>query len=146
MKMYGLGAVFCAGAVLFSIQDIRRGEVPRLGLWAGIAAAVAVRFWLLGMEAGMEGLAGCGLDMAVFAAVYVCLKGKLGLADVWYAGFAGAVFGPFWWLPALAAGCVFALGYMLLSRRRSAAFIPFMAAGGMAALPFFLKYAGEVPP
>jgi prepilin signal peptidase PulO-like enzyme (type II secretory pathway) len=145
MKIWGLGVVYCAGAVLFSIQDIRRGEVPRLGLWVGIAVAVAGRFWLLGAEAGREGLAGCGLGMAVFIAVYACLKGKLGLADVWYAGFAGAVFGPVWWLPVSVGGCVFALGYMLVFRRRSVAFIPFMAAGGMVALPFFLKFAGESP-
>jgi hypothetical protein len=145
MKLYGLGAAYCATSVLFAVQDIRRGEVSRLGLWAGIAAAVAGRFWLFDRAAGWVGLTGCGLGLAVFLLVYAFLKGKLGLADVWYAGLAGAVFGPVWWLAASAAGCVLALGYMLVFRRSSVAFIPFMAAGGAIALPFFLRYDGAAP-
>jgi hypothetical protein len=145
MKLYGLGAVYCAASVLFAIQDIRRGEVLRLGLWAGIAAAIAGRFWLFGGRVGREGLAGCGLGLAVYVLAYALLKGKLGLADVWYAGFAGAVFGPVWWLAVSSAGCVFALGYMLVFRRRSVAFIPFMAAGGTVMFPFFAHCAGAGP-
>jgi prepilin signal peptidase PulO-like enzyme (type II secretory pathway) len=82
--------------------------------------------------------------MTVYFIVYACLNGKLGLADVWYAGFAGAVFGPVWWFLVCILACVLALVFMLALRIRSVVFIPFMAAGGFIALPFFFRHTSVI--
>jgi hypothetical protein len=110
-------------------------------MWCGIALVIGARFAFLGIGQGLTGLAGCAAGFGIYFLVYILAKGKLGLGDVWYAAFTGCVFGPAWWYAVSIASCVLALGYMGIWRLRSVAFIPFMAAGGAAVLPFFLKYA-----
>jgi prepilin signal peptidase PulO-like enzyme (type II secretory pathway) len=142
MGLYVILAVYVILSLIYSFEDLRRGEVPRLSMWAGILLIGLSRFFLLSPEEGISGLAGLAAGFLVYFLVFRLLKGRLGLADVWYAAFSGCVFGPLWWAVMSLCGCVFALGYMLICRVRRVSFIPFMAAGGIALLPFFLRYGG----
>jgi hypothetical protein len=139
MHLYVILAVYGFLSLVFALLDIRHGEIPRIALWCGIILVIAARFTLPDINQGLAGLAGCALGFSVYFPVYLFARGKLGLADVWYAAFTGCVFGPAWWYAVSIAGCILALVYMGVYRPRSIAFIPFMAAGGLAALPFFIN-------
>jgi hypothetical protein len=138
MNVYVILAVYVIFSLMFALLDIRYGEIPRLALWSGILLITGSRFALLGAQQGLAGLAGCALGFAVYVPVYFFVKGKLGLADVWYAAFTGCAFGPVWWYAVSITGCILALAYMRICRLGSIAFIPFMAAGGIVVVPFYI--------
>jgi hypothetical protein len=142
MGIYVILAVYIILSLMYSYADLRRGEVPRLSMWAGILLIAVSRFFLLSPDEGVSGLAGAAGGFLVYFLVFKAAAGKLGLADVWYAGFSGCVFGPVWWSVMSLCGCVFTLVYMLVCRVRMVSFIPFMAAGGIALVPFFLCWGG----
>jgi prepilin signal peptidase PulO-like enzyme (type II secretory pathway) len=142
MGIYVILAVYIILSLMYSYADLCRGEVPRLSMWAGILLIAVLRFFLLSPGEGVSGLAGVAAGFLVYFLVFKLAEGKLGLADVWYAAFSGSVFGPAWWAFMSLGGCVLALAYMLACRARAVPFIPFMAAGGIALLPFFLRYGG----
>jgi prepilin signal peptidase PulO-like enzyme (type II secretory pathway) len=68
-----------------------------------------------------------------------CSRGRLGLADVWYAGLLSALLGSHWWYGATAIASLAVGGYLLITRAETVPFIPFLASGGavMLALSFF---------
>jgi hypothetical protein len=141
MKQYGVGAVYCMLSIIFAMEDIRYGEVRRAWLWSAIVVIAAGRFLLLGKNEGLIGLAGCVFGIFIYFLVYACLKGRLGLADVWYAGFAGAMFGPVWWTLVSILACILTFVCMLILRFRSIVFIPFMTVSGFIVLPLFFKFS-----
>jgi prepilin signal peptidase PulO-like enzyme (type II secretory pathway) len=75
------------------------------------------------------------LGMGMFLLAYLVSGKKLGLADIWYAGLIGIVLEPLLLYAALGVSCVLAIGFILISKKRSVPFIPFMAAGSFAVLP-----------
>jgi hypothetical protein len=141
MGLYVILAVYAALSLIYSFEDLRRGEIPRLSMWCGILLIIGSRFLLLNLRQGLFGLSGFTAGFSIYYFIYRLLKGKLGLADVWYSAFTGCVFGPVWWNGVSLCGCIFALVYMRVHRIGSVSFIPFMAAGGIAAIPLFLKYS-----
>jgi hypothetical protein len=140
MNVYVILASYIMLSLIYSYEDLRHGEISRISMWSGILLLLGSRFGLFGLQEGLYGLAGCAVGFSVYFPVYRLLKGKLGLADVWYAALTGSVFGPVWWYAASICGCGFALAYLGACRRRSIRFIPSLAAGGAAVIPFFLTY------
>jgi prepilin signal peptidase PulO-like enzyme (type II secretory pathway) len=131
-----LAVVYLLFSAYLSYQDIRDGQVPRRVLWLGILGILGLRTLIQGLGALPEALGGGLLGLAIFLLAYWCTGKKLGLADVWYAGLTGAALGPWWWFAGIAAACVLGIGYCVARRRRMVPFIPFMAAGSLAVLPF----------
>ncbi|GHV89398.1 hypothetical protein AGMMS50267_17580 [Spirochaetia bacterium] len=131
-------AIFRYIYIFFSIYaaltDAKTGSLPRLWLWAAIAVSCLGQLIFGGTIAALIALLGCALGLLIFSLAFFLSGRRLGLADVWYAGLAGSVLGPLWWYPAILAACLAALLFAALRRRRSVRFIPFMAAGSIAAL------------
>jgi prepilin signal peptidase PulO-like enzyme (type II secretory pathway) len=73
------------------------------------------------------------LGLSIFLLVYLFLKDRLGLADVWYSALTGMMLGPWWWYAAIALACFSGIIYMAVLKRRRIPFIPFMAAGSITA-------------
>ena len=125
-----------------SWADSRRMVVPDAAVMCGLAAVVAGCF--AGTFSWAASLWGLVLATAQFGLVYLLLRGRLGLGDVKYAGFLGALLGPFAWQTALAAAAVFALLHVLIVSamertlfKGPVPFAPFMTAGGLTAMILF---------
>ncbi|GHV12911.1 hypothetical protein FACS189491_06860 [Spirochaetia bacterium] len=120
-------------SVYISFLDIKTGHVPRLPLWGALALALLFKTV---MGAGLMPVTGGLFGLGVFLLAYRVSKKKLGLADVWYAALIGIVFEPLLLCASLGVSCVIAIAFILLSKKKSIPFIPFMAAGSFSVLPF----------
>jgi hypothetical protein len=126
---------FFVFSIIISIQDTITGSVSRSCLWAAAVVALLLR-WVMNATFPTVALIGGMVGIAVFFLAFFCSGQRLGLADVWYAGLMGIVFGPLWWYVAIGSACIYTLIWLLVTRRRSAPFIPFMTAGGLTIIPF----------
>jgi hypothetical protein len=132
---FSLVALYLLFSLYLSVRDIRYGEVSRTLLWLALGVALTLRV-LLGGPAVLPEAAGGGiLGIGFFLVVFFCSHKKLGLADVWYAGLIGVMLGPWRWVGGIVLAGIFALGYCLITGRRTVPFIPFMAAGSAALMP-----------
>jgi hypothetical protein len=125
-------------SVVISIQDAVTGTVSRLWLWTALLAALLLQ-GVIQAAVPVAALVGGLLGVTVFFLAFFCSGRRLGLADVWYAGLMGIVLGPLWWYAAIGSACIYSLLFFAATRRRSAAFIPFMTAGSFTIIPLFLK-------
>jgi prepilin signal peptidase PulO-like enzyme (type II secretory pathway) len=132
-------AVFLAAYIAFSAYisflDIRTGSVPRLLLWGAIALALAFKAAEAESLMPLGPLAGGLIGAGIFLLAYFASGKKLGLADAWYAGLTGVIFGPLLLHACLGAACALGMAFALLTRKKRIPFIPFMAAGSLAVLP-----------
>jgi hypothetical protein len=121
--------VFAVFSLAIAGADIKTGAVPRVAF----IAAFPVFCTLRALRGDLSGaLAGAAIGLGVFALARLITGGRLGLADVWYAGLIGVVAGPLWWYPAILVACVGGIVWILITRQRSIPFIPCMALGGLA--------------
>lgn len=139
-----LAVLYLLFSLYLSLRDIRYGKVSRALLWLALLTALVVRVLVRGMVALPVAAAGGALGIGFFLLVFFCSRKKLGLADVWYSGLIGVVLGPLWWFGGIILGCMLALGYCGIRRRRAIPFIPFMAAGSAVVLP--LAWLGRGAP
>jgi prepilin signal peptidase PulO-like enzyme (type II secretory pathway) len=131
-SLYGLFSLYV------SLADIKTGFIPRpLMLWA-IVFFIILKSLFFGVSGFRTALLGGLAGSLVFLGVFFWSRKKLGLADVWYACIMGVILGPFRWYQAISAACAAGLCFMILFRRRSVPFIPFMAAGNAALLAWRL--------
>ena len=121
-------------SILIAGADIKTGAVPR----AAFVFAFPFFFTLKILPAGLTPIwltiAGLLVGLMFFLLVFFISKKKLGLADVWYSALTGMILGPFWWYAAIGSACFTGIVYMVISKRRIIPFIPFMAAGSIAAV------------
>jgi hypothetical protein len=127
---------FILFSLIISVQDVLTGAVSRLSLWAALLAALLLQ-GLVKAGLPLSALAGGLVGIAVFSLAFFLSGRRLGLADLWYAGLMGIVFGPLWWHAAIAFACLYALVFFLFSHHRSLPFIPFMTAGSLTLMPLF---------
>ena len=126
--------------VAVSVSDVRRRVIPNIVILPAWALALAIHITLHPGRAA-EWLAwsvGAGLCFLLFA---VATRGGFGMGDVKLVAFLGAVLGPAL-LSALAVGTLLgglAAGLILLrhgraASRRTVAYGPYLAAGGLVVL------------
>jgi prepilin signal peptidase PulO-like enzyme (type II secretory pathway) len=131
-----LAVVYLLLSAYLSYHDIREGQVSRWVLWLGILVTLGLRTLIQGIVVLPEALGGTALGLVLFLLVYWSTGKKLGLADVWYAGLIGAALGPWWWFVGIGTACILGIGYCAVRGRRMVPFVPFMAAGSLAVIPF----------
>jgi len=124
-------ALFIIFSFLIAFVDLKTGAVPRLAFALAFPIFFALKTILLGWDHLWGSIIGILLGLIIFLAVFFILKGKLGLADVWYSALIGMMLGPWWWYAAVSAACFTGIIYMVFSKKRSIPFIPFMAAGSI---------------
>jgi hypothetical protein len=134
MKEAALLVLYVLFSGYISFLDITTGHVPRLLLWSAVAGALLLKT-IIAVKLMPMALAGGVLGTGLFLLAYIVSGKKLGLADVWYAALIGVVFGPFLLYASLGVSCVIAIIFILLTKKRSIPFIPFMAAGSFSMLP-----------
>jgi prepilin signal peptidase PulO-like enzyme (type II secretory pathway) len=130
-----LAVLYLTFSLYLALRDIRHGEVSRVLLWLALLTALAGQVLGRGLAALPAAAGGGALGIGFFLLVFFCSGKKLGLADVWYSGLIGVVLGPLWWFGGIILACLGAIGYCVISRRRTVPFIPFMAAGSAAVMP-----------
>ena len=101
--------VFAAFSIFMSVQDIKTQKVSRWCSVALLVAAVACRVIFCEGEERVGFVASACIAIAVFWAVRLITKKKLGLADVFYSGSSGALLGFNYWLASCAIACVAAV-------------------------------------
>lgn len=119
-------------SVLITVLDVKTREIPRI-----LFVSAFLLFLTLVILAAYPGIpwiaiAGAAIGLAVFLLAYVLSKKKLGLADVWYSGVIGMVLGPMQWYIAISIACVTGVLFLLLRKKTTIPFTPFMAAGSAA--------------
>ena len=107
-------SVFVSVCVYFSYQDIVYGEIKRSSLYTAIILALCVK----APVAVWESFAGAVVGILLFLLAYYISKRQLGLADVWFSGFAGAFLGIIKWYAACKR-----------NKRKALPFIPFLSIG-----------------
>ncbi|GHT57787.1 hypothetical protein FACS1894109_10690 [Spirochaetia bacterium] len=135
MKQFILLVPYVLFSVYISLLDIRTGRIPRLLLWAAILLALLLKILITPGSLPLGSLTGGLLGTALFLLAYLVSGKKLGLADVWYAGLIGIVLEPLRLYAALGVSCVLAIVFILITKKHSIPFIPFMAAGSFSMLP-----------
>ena len=110
--------VFTAFSIFMSVQDIKTQKVSRWCSVALLVAAVVARLVFWRGEERVGYVASAAIGLVVFWAVRLITKKKLGLADVFYSGSAGALLGFDMWLAACAIACVAAAGVIYLRVRK----------------------------
>ena len=120
-------SVFVSVCVYFSYQDIVYGEIKRSSLYTAIILALCVK----APVAVWESFAGAVVGILLFLLAYYISKRQLGLADVWFSGFAGAFLGIIKWYAAVSIGCMAAFIFFICKRnkRKALPFIPFLSIG-----------------
>ena len=111
--------VFAAFSIFMSFQDIRTQKVSRWSSVALLVAAVAARLVFCEGEERVGFVASAAIGLVVFEAVRLVVKKRLGLADVFYSGSAGALLGFDMWLASCAIACAAAAGVIYLRVRQA---------------------------
>ena len=114
-----LCAIFAASSVFMTVQDIKTQKVSRWCSVALLVAAVAARLVFCVGDERVGFVASAAIGLVVFEAVRLVVKKRLGLADVFYSGSAGALLGFDMWLAACAIACAAAAGVIYLRVRKA---------------------------
>lgn len=114
-----LCAIFAVFSVFMTVQDIKTQKVSRWASVALLVAAVAARFVFCEGDERVGFVASAAIGLVVFEAVRLVVKKRLGLADVFYSGSAGALLGFDMWLAACAIACAAAAGVIYLRVRKA---------------------------
>ena len=120
-------------SLILSVQDIKHGEVSVYIQWVSIFCALLchlifarTEMWIYIISSMLMG--------AFYFAVRMITRGKLGMADVWFGIFQGLFLVPKMIPVCLGVECLAALCFMKKKTdRKTFPFIPFMAAGLIAA-------------
>ena len=109
-----LCAIFAAFSVFMTVQDIKTQKVSRWCSVTLLVVAVAARLVFCVGNERVGFVASAAIGLVVFEAVRLVVKKRLGLADVFYSGSAGALLGFDMWLAACAIACAAAAGVIYL--------------------------------
>ena len=135
IKLMAIKALITVLFVIFScliaLGDIKTESVPRIAFVIAIPVFLALKLLPRSQYTLFDSLAGLFAGLATFLLAFFVSGGKLGLADVWYSALAGLVLGPGNWYAAMDFACAAGMVFILVSGRRSIAFIPFMALGSI---------------
>jgi hypothetical protein len=129
---------YMAFSLFISFKDIKSGLISRTALFLAIFFSIIGQWLLWGRATLASTISGFLLGITLFALSFLCSHKKLGLADIWYAGLMGSIFGPLWFYPAVIIAALTAFCYMLATHNRSVPFIPFMSAGSLIVLPLYI--------
>ena len=121
--------LFAIFSLLIARADNKTGAVPRIAFILAFPVFFTLKTLLVGRSHLLESTIGMLIGFVIFLLVFIILKRKLGLADVWYSALIGMMLGPWWWYAAIGIACLTGIVYMIFLRRRRIPFIPFMAAG-----------------
>ena len=124
-------ALFATFSLFIACSDLKIGAVPRIAFALAFPFFFALKTWLAGWSHLWGTVTGMVLGLIIFSLAFIILKGKLGLADVWYSALIGMMLGPWWWYVAIGAACFTGTIYIIISKRRRIPFIPFMAMGSI---------------
>ncbi len=147
--------VFSACAILFSIFDIKNGEVPRIFsvvmlfvvLLSNILIVFTTEFTAqIVLQRFFQTIIDGAFALLTFAFAFFICKGKMGLADVWFSCAMGMVLGVRGFIIAALVACVIAFMFYCLifaskkgrQHRMSLPFIPFLSVG------FFVVLASSI--
>ncbi len=111
--------VFAVFSVFMTVQDIK---TPKVSRWCSVALLVAAVVARLVFCVGKERVgyvASAAIGLVVFEAVRLVVKKRLGLADVFYSGSAGALLGFDMWLASCAIACAAAAGVIYVRVRKA---------------------------
>ena len=111
--------VFAVFSVFMTAQDIKTQKVSRWCSVALLVVSVAARLVFCVGEERVGFVAFAAIGLVVFEAVRLVVKKRLGLADVFYSGSAGALLGFNYWLASCAIACVAAGGVIYLRVRKA---------------------------
>lgn len=109
-----LCAIFAVFSVFMTVQDIKTQKVSRWASVALLVVAVAARLVFCVGDERVGFVASAAIGLVVFEAVRLVVKKRLGLADVFYSGSAGALLGFDMWLAACVIACAAAAGVIYL--------------------------------
>ena len=110
--------IFAVFSVFMTVQDIKTQKVSRWCSVALLVVSVAARLVFCVGDERVGFVASAAIGLVVFEAVRLVVKKRLGLADVFYSGSAGALLGFDMWLAACAIACVAAAGVIYLRVRK----------------------------
>lgn len=118
-----------------SVSDIRTGFISRPLLLFAIAVAIACQL-ILNKATAFRYIVGCAVGLAIFYLVRMVTRRQLGMADVWFSGFTGAIAGYSLLFVVLFLSCVSSLVFCLVTKRlsRKTPFIPFIFISGCLSL------------
>lgn len=140
IKLMAIKALITVSFVIFSfviaLGDIKTQSVPRAAFVIAIPVFLALKLLPRSQYTLFDSLAGLLAGLLAFLLAFFVSGGKLGLADVWYSALAGLVLGPGNWYAAMGFACAAGMVFLLVSGRRSIAFIPFMALGSVIMIFF----------
>ncbi|MCR4939905.1 MAG: prepilin peptidase [Treponemataceae bacterium] len=120
IREYVICVVFFAFSVFMTVQDIKSQKVSR---WCSVALLVVMivsRIFFCDGNERSGFIASAFLGLGLFEAVRLIVKKKLGLADVFYSGSAGALLGFDMWLAMCFIACIVAASVIFFRIRRSA--------------------------
>ncbi len=106
---YAVCAVFFVMSIVMAIQDIKTQKVSRVFSIILLSAMVAARIIFTEGNEKVGFIASAVIGLVLYEAVRLITKKKLGLADVFYSGSAGALLGFDMWLASCAIACVAAV-------------------------------------
>ncbi len=140
-------ALFSFCAILFSILDIKNGEIPRVFCLAMLCFVFILKVFIvfatdytaqeLLQRLSQTTVAGV-FALFTFTLVFLVCRGKMGLADIWFSCAMGMILGIRGFIVATLIACVLAfLWYGVLfiikkgkrTSRMSLPFIPFLSVG-----------------
>jgi prepilin signal peptidase PulO-like enzyme (type II secretory pathway) len=130
--------LFALFSCAIALCDIKTGMVPRIAFILAFPFFFILKMLKTEEPFIIEALTGTLFGLFVFIFAFFISRKKLGLADVWYSGIIGLVFGPYWWYAAMGIACIAGIIYILASKKRIIPFIPLMAFGSIAVI-FFQK-------
>ena len=132
--------LFVVFSLFIAKADIKTGAVPRFAFAFAFPFFFAVKILILGREQVLSTVVGMFVGLIVFVLIFITLRGRLGLADVWFSALVGLVFGLWWWYITIGVSCLTGIIYMSIFKKRRIPFIPFMALGSIfACLVNFLR-------
>jgi len=150
-------AVFSVFSIWFSVLDIKTGEIPRIQSIVMLATLCIARIGMIfntgfsvsGIhETLITPFTGAAFALFIFTGVFLACRGKMGLADVWFATAMGIVLGLRYFILAVLIACILGIlwfGLMqILSKVRGHAknsslpLIPFLATGSLLLIAIFI--------
>lgn len=132
-------ALFLAALAVASLIDLAERRIPNALTYTGVVVGLLVAV-LGGGTAIASALLGVLLSAGALGAFWALSRGQLGLGDVKFAAFAGAVLGvraaPLFLLAGTSLGALAALALLLRGhdRRSTFAYGPYLAAGAAIAV------------